>query len=147
MNSGMSGFDLDCGFRIELCELKQKRVYEGLLEGLPTRERNERYLAELVEQVRDASGHVPVTLLNPESKPIETREPYPFGQPESLPRIVCVGRFRAESCTQATDDPADHYSELVIVWFQEEFMASVPDVVDRRIRQVVWEGLAGNFGD
>jgi hypothetical protein len=147
MSVDARGFELNCGLRIDLCELEQKRVYEGLLEGLPTRERNERYLRELVEQARSASGHVPVTVLPPEAKPIETREPYPFGKPESLPGVVCIGRFRAERCTPAADDPADHYSELVIIWFQDDFSVSVPDGIERGIRRIDWDGLAGNFGD
>ena len=143
----MHEFKLDSGFGVYLKELNQSRVYEGLLEGLPTRDRNERYLRENVDELHQNFGHVPVTLLAPTPKPIKTEEPYPFGKPESLPSVLCVGRFRAEQCTSIDAHPDDHYSELVIVWLQEDFVLTGNEEIQQQIRPVDWDTLAGNFGD
>ena len=142
-----ASFTLDCGFGISLHELKQKLVYEGLLEGLPTRERNQGYVRRTIQTVRQESGHVPVTLLDPVAKPIVTKHPYPFGEPESVPGVLCVGRFRSNQCTAASDYPDEEYSELVVIWFQDEFGLPISVDVQEQLQRMDWDTLAGNFAD
>ena len=127
--------------------MKQSLVYEGLLEGLPTRERNQRYVRRTVQTVGQESDRVPVTLLDPVAKPIETKDPYPFGEPESIPGVLCVGRFRSNQCTSASDDPYEGYSQLVVIWFQDEFGLPISADVQEQFRQMDWETLAKNFTD
>lgn len=124
---------------IELRELQQTRTYEGLLEGLPTTRKNEAHLRRMSEQ----SGPSPRHLIVPKETPIplEPGETYPFGTPASLPSITCVARFRSRS---TTDDPLN-YSELIIVWLQDEFALPIDSDTEGQIRGLNWTALAKDF--
>jgi len=131
-------FQLRSGRAIYLRELRQWSVYEGLLEGLPTREMNRRTIEELVARERArASGAEPI-LIPPTEEPIEYRgdAPYPFGEPAKLPAIACVGRFTAFGPAR---DPTRDSSELVVIWFQEEH--GLPDDTElwAQLRAIDWD--------
>ncbi len=123
---------LDRGPTIRLVELRQYRVYEGLLEGLPTREMNDRLIEARLSCEREHS-QLNVVLLEPSQTPIPWDRPYPFGEPATLPATCCVARFRA-----AGERP-DRYSSLVLVWFQDEFALPVDPTILERIRALDWE--------
>ena len=53
MSINAGELDLPSGRRLHLCELRQYLTYEGLLEGLPTAERNKQRLERLVAEYRD----------------------------------------------------------------------------------------------
>ena len=84
---------------IPLAELHQIYVYEGLLEGLPTKEMNLRHLERAPVQVQQNFPYIPVEpyLVPPGETPIEYRREgsYPFGEPSRLPAIQCIGRWRS----------------------------------------------------
>ena len=134
-------FDLSSGRRIYLRGLRQYLTYEGLLEGLPTAERNKEVLERLIDDNRykpDGGGSY---LIHPTETPIDfsaAGRPYPFGTPSALPAVTCIGRFASlEPARNASSD----MSRLVVIWFQEEFAFPIdPDVV-ARLKALDWETL------
>ena len=132
------------GREITLQGLEQRRVYEGMLEGLPTREKNQRILESLREQARRRLPSVEPYLVPPRETPIKWHRPekYPFGDPARLPSVACIAHFRSSS--PARDRNLD-YSELVVVWLQEEFAFPIDPHVLEHLLALDWERLAGEW--
>lgn len=80
---------------IQLIRLSQRRTYEGLLEGVPTRRFNQRKVQSTVEEVAK-SQRFPVYLVPPKTRPIGTGK-YVFGEKEALPAIECIGTFTSNA--------------------------------------------------
>lgn len=131
---------LHTGREISLRRLTQWGTYEGLLEGLPTRENNLQLLDHLLAAERLRAEHPPCLIQPPQTAIATPRgEAYPFGTPARLPSIVCVGEF--ESSTTARDPEAD-YSALTIIWFQDDFALPIDKRVAVRIEAIDWETQA-----
>ncbi len=116
--------------------LYQCRIYEGLLEGLPTRGSNDVTLERYLSLAEDLFEGRPCGVLEPKRTPIEHVGDYPFGTPEALPPVVCIGRFTAEG------GDATRFSELVLVWFQDDFSPAICDEVAEELALVNWSSLA-----
>lgn len=119
-----------------MVELRQALEYEGLLEGLPTRERNEASIAALVEEQSSTCG---TFLIEPRQEPIEY-ERYPFGEPAALPSVRCIGRF--QSATHV--DPEAHCSEVIVLWWQSEFGIPSDEAVLAPLRRIDWARYASD---
>jgi hypothetical protein len=142
--SGVSQITTVTGRELELRELTQLLTYSGLLEGLPTRKRNQKYLEHIVAKYRTAQ-HPPVFLLTPIETAIELDpgETNPFGDPARLARITCVGLFRSKPVGGA--DPIFNRSELRVIWLQNEFALPIePSILDE-LSKLDWDSLAANF--
>ncbi len=139
-------FDLRSGRRIELCELRQYCTYEGLIEGLPTAERNKQRLEQLVADHRDKPYPGGPYLIRPTETPIEylQGEPYPFGTPSALPAITCIGRFT--SLDPVSNKSLEYASGLMVIWSQNEFAFPIDPDVAAQILEIDWEAHAGDFG-
>ncbi|NMO15636.1 hypothetical protein HPC49_03045 [Pyxidicoccus fallax] len=136
--------ELATGRIIHLRALDQSHVYEGLLEGAPTKKMNQGILGRLLEEARNLKAGEPY-LVTPRETPIEMSErlrPYPFGEPAALPPIACVGRFR--SFQPARDKNCDA-SELVVVWLQDSFAFPIAPGVEEHLKALDWERLAHDF--
>ncbi|MBC7768697.1 MAG: hypothetical protein H7124_07910 [Phycisphaerales bacterium] len=135
---------LNSGRDVRLWELRQKATYEGLLEGLPTTRLNNIYLDRLIAEHQKTDPAKSCYLLAPQELPIELPpgETYPFGAPAKLPSVTCTGRFR--SMKSARDVSLD-YSELVVIWLQDEFAMPIASDVVEQIKALDWEKLAGDF--
>jgi hypothetical protein len=133
-----SEIDLPSGRRLYLQELRQYRTYEGLLEGLPTAERNKNRLERLVSDHRDRPYPGEPYLIQPAEEPIEYRDGqrYPFGTPSVLPAVTCIGRFTS---LEPARDKATEYSGLVIIWFQREFALPIDPAIGDYLEAIDWE--------
>lgn len=132
---------LDDGEVVSMTSLRQWEVYAGLLEGLPTRERNDATLARLVADSERSLGYPPY-LVTPTQTPIAYAGKYPFGDPARLPRIACVARL--QSGPRGRRDEED-YTELTVIWFQEEFAFPMSEDAARAIRGIDWARQAWGF--
>ena len=119
---------------INLTCLYQEATYTGLLEGLPTRQMNERIFHSYQEKSMKLFPNSPVFLVEPSQTPIEYHRAYPFGDPASLPPIACVGLFKSS----AFDHSVLHYTELAIVWFQREFAVPIDEAILQKIKIINW---------
>ncbi len=138
MTSTRRRFTLANGRTVYLRFLKQWDVYAGILEGLPTRQGNDAELKALVDEARQRDGHDPV-LITPTQRPLENDGPYPFGDPAALPEIGCVGRFHSNDPAR---DRSKDYSDLTIIWFQDDYAFPISPDVERAILAVDWDRLA-----
>jgi hypothetical protein len=125
------------GREIVLHRLTQWGTYDGLLEGLPTREMNQRTIDRILADERQRADH-PAYLIRPTERlldyPFDT--PYSFGTPARVPGIVCVGEFEAHA--PARDLDAD-CSALTIVWFQSDFALPIDKTVVVKIEAIDWD--------
>ncbi|MBW3637157.1 MAG: hypothetical protein KY445_11950 [Armatimonadetes bacterium] len=130
---------------IDLIELRQSLVYEGLIEGLPTRERNAAKLGHIPEAIRHLFPWIPVApyVITPVEVPIEFRgeKAYPFGDPARFPSVQCVSRWQ---CFEYGDENFD-LSTLIIVWFQDEFALPIDAHIVEEITGLDWEKLSHKF--
>ena len=133
-------FKLLSGRLVALQELRQHRTYEGLLEGLPTREANAYLLQDLISQHRDTPYPGLPYLIQPAETRIEFPDAleYPFGTPASLPGVTCVARFTSLEPIRSNGD----YSGLVIIWLQDEFAFPVAPGVMSHLLAMDWSAHA-----
>lgn len=127
------------GRRIYLQELRQYETYEGLIEGLPTEERNTYRLDHLAEEYRGKPYPGEPYLIQPKETPLEYRgdKQYPFGTPSALPAVTCIGRFTSH-------DPVRRgtrcdYSGLIVIWFQPDFAFPIEESVFAEIQAIDWD--------
>jgi hypothetical protein len=131
---------------VALRALRQFLVYDGLLEGLPTREMNEWTFVEVVTEERARRPHdAGPLLIRPEQRPIEYRggERYPFGEPAAIPRVGCVGQFRPSPARDQRED----YSQLVVIWFQNDFAPPIGREAWTHLRAIDWERHVTDYTD
>jgi hypothetical protein len=117
------------GGTISCQSIRQWRTYGGLLEGLPTRQMNERNIMQLLKEEQERRwGDVPY-LVPPVIRPIEydADRKYLFGDPEALPDVTCVAWYQAYPRT------------LTIIWFQDQFAFPIDPSVLEHLRDLDWE--------
>jgi hypothetical protein len=129
---------LASGREVRMQSLNQWSVYAGLLEGLPTRQMNARQLEHIVAATREKDQHEPY-LVVPVERPIEIGRPYPFGDPAALPSVACLARFH--SFRPARDSSKD-YSELTVIWFQEDYAFPLSEEAHLAITSIDWDARA-----
>jgi hypothetical protein len=129
---------LRSGRLVRVQELRQRRFYEGLLEGLPTTEFNRRHLEDILAAERGRFYGADPVLIPPNETPISrpVDRPYRFGVPASFPEKVCVARLESP---QPARDPSKHLSGLGVVWFQPEFAFPIEAGVLEQLRDLDWD--------
>jgi hypothetical protein len=135
-------FQLRSGRTIGLCEFRQCLTYEGLLEGLPTEEMNQRTINALMSSPKTRSYDVPPYLIPPVEKPVPFHhgDKYPFGTPSALPSINCIARFKSEPTRKGNGD----FSGLTVIWFQDDFAFPIDPAVIEQLESIDWDLYAGN---
>lgn len=127
---------LRVGGTISCSSLRQWRTYTGLLEGLPTRQMNERDIEHLLKQERDRGWWAGEPyLVPPVVRSIEYDGKYPFGVPEALPHVTCVARY------------ISYPAELTVIWFQQEFAFPIDPQVFDHLQGIDWARLAIDVGE
>ncbi|MEZ6139174.1 MAG: hypothetical protein R3B84_01265 [Zavarzinella sp.] len=134
-------FHLSNGRVIRLTAIDQWGTYSGLLEGVPTKEMNERLILNTMDKARKR-WHFEPYLIRPIERPIELGSKYPFGTPASIPDITCIGNF---DCFNTARDKSMDGSTLPIVWFQSEFAFPIDEAIQEQIRSLEWEKHASDF--
>jgi hypothetical protein len=133
---------LDDGRDLFLVALNQSRTYEGVLEGLPTKEKNSVIIKTAAKTAQELWRGAPY-LITPTETAIMLDHDYPFGTPASIPAVVCIARFRSLSAISA-DNGNDH-SELTIVWFQSNFAPPIAESALTHIRLIDWNAYAADY--
>jgi hypothetical protein len=111
---------------------EQRLAYGGLLEGLPTRERND----ELIERLRNGSH---TYVVPPLQTPIDFfGRPYPLGTPASLPRIESIAHLSAPAWTT----PEFDVSFGRVVWFQDNWGPDLDPITAEHLAGVDWTSFA-----
>jgi hypothetical protein len=132
------------GREIGLILLNQSFIYNGWLEGAPTARWNQEIIDSAL-QVESKKQHGQAPYLIPPAQtpkifPGSTR--YPFGEPMRIPSILCVARYISSLPAHNPSDPIMYYSQLSVIWFQEDFAFPIDGAVLEALRQIDWEKLA-----
>jgi hypothetical protein len=130
------------GRTLSMGRLSQWRTYEGLLAGIPDKEMNRRYIADLVDEARSlAVAGCDVFLIEPIAKVRELQRRGEKVVEEKLPAIACAARFDSGELT-ASGEP---YSSLVVAWFQEAFGLPTDPGILGQIAAIDWERHSGEW--
>lgn len=114
---------------VQVVSLRQSLVYEGLLEGLPTREGNQRRLDQLQK------GRPQALLVPPTERPLNySGGRYPFGTPSALPDVQCEARLRHSEGLNVY--------EAELIWFQETWAPPLNDAVLGYLSKTSWFAVA-----
>jgi len=135
--------ELDSGREIRLSELHLESTYGGLIEGYPMARLNDAIVAGLAARAARVLPGAPVHVVEPVRTVSEDPGPgrWPFGSPEYLASVICMGRFSSGPVNSELDAVL-HYSRLVVVWLQDDPV--VPDGQDAAagLRALQWEQWA-----
>lgn len=134
-------FKLECGRTVRLVAIDQWGTYSGLLEGVPTKEMNERIVSRSLDQAKNRWNQKPY-LIPPIETPIDLARKYPFGTPASIPGITCLAHF---DCFDAVVDHKMDASALTLVWFQTDFAFPIDDAVRADILMLDWDKNATDY--
>lgn len=135
------------GRRLYVERLLQVPTYHGLLEGVPTSARNERWIAGCLERVSQElhSGHAAL-VIPPVPQPIELPE-----QPrrlierggvraEHIPTVTCMAVLESFEPTSA--EPDEMHSSLGVLWFQEALAMPIDPAVEAALKAIDWDAHA-----
>ncbi len=136
--SDPSEFILDNGRSIHLIALHQTRAYERLLEGLPTDRMNDGILQGVLESAKEITCSRMAHLISPTRTPVKIGRDYPFGKPESLPGIKCIGLFKS----YGTICGEGGHSEIALVWFQYCFALPIEPEPLKQLLALDWDRIA-----
>lgn len=120
---------------VKIESLYQYHTYAELIEGIPTDKLNQRILDKLPSKALGFTYTDKSYLIEPIQKEIEYEGNYPFGKPMELPPIVCI--MGLKSYNGSTKENGD-YSELTLVWFQEEFCFPIDSKIKQKISEIDW---------
>lgn len=123
--------------RVRIDALLQTRTYSGLVEGIPTREMNDRIIESALLAARRWRHAEKPLLLPSEETPIilPSGATYAFGTPVSLPQVQCTAYLVA----------MDGRSALTVVWFQNDFALPLASNVEKQMRAIDWDKVAEEY--
>jgi hypothetical protein len=136
----MRWFDLADGHSITIMRLLAQRTYLGVTEGLPNDRFNEYIIGKIEETCQSVLYVTRCVIIPPVVRTYERN-----GKTgRSLPGSAICALFRS---TQTVRDRNKTYSELAVLWFQEEFDPLIsPEALDG-IRKLDWARLAEDVDD
>jgi hypothetical protein len=140
----MQELKLKSGRTIRLAELRQVATYEGLLEGLPTAEKNKNLIKRLLADRQNQAHGAPPVMLPFEERRIDLppEHKYPFGTPSALPSVTVTARFTSLAPTSGADGDG---SALVVIWFQHSFAYPPSAELVSQLESLDWERNAGSY--
>jgi hypothetical protein len=109
------------------------KTYSGCLEGLPD---PEHVYDGIRKQIEKLWGSREIHFIPPATKTIQMNMAWHIEQKEMLPRWTHI-----IWATGPEQDPENHGSELVIVWFTDTPIFNANDIVE----SVDWKNLAKDF--
>lgn len=118
---------------VHIINIHQSLTYDGLLEGMPTKRLNDRILEGTQAYAKKLFHCNAVFLIEPEQKPIEYEGRYPFGEPAGMPLVTCIVKLKSYGTYR---DKTKDYSELVVIWLQEEFLFPIDPEILEKIKQI-----------
>ena len=133
---------IDHDKKVSIKRIMQWQTYDGLLEGMPTTKMNSRILADVKTEAKKFCGIEEIYLIEPKQTPIPYEGKYPFGEPASLPPIVCI--VELWHYTTFKDKHKD-FSSLGLVWFQSDFAFPIEEEILELIKEVPFSKICGEF--
>ena len=124
----MFEFQLPDGRAIQLVSLSVEQTYSGVMEG--SRETASVYIRE--DLYRRIARHIP------NSKPLLLDD-----YRSELPHWLCMGLFKSYSGARNTD--IDAASQLWVVWFMEDNIASLEDGIRQILPRIDWKNWAEDY--
>lgn len=136
--------DLLSGRTVALESLRQWRTYSGMLEGMPTKRFNDRFIESAVHKAQADCVHGAQPLLLPPRRRAYLRKPgdmesartFLRREPEWLPVVTCIAVF--SGVFPATERGKD-LSFLTVVWYQDQFALPISPEIVEQLRSLDWD--------
>jgi hypothetical protein len=96
---------------------------------------------QIIQRIlQEEGGH----LISPEEEKLTYpgNRPYPFGHPARIPSVACVGCFRSY---QPARTASGDFSQLVVVWFQDNFALPIDPKVWLQLLAIDWDRHAADY--
>ena len=143
-------FTLDSGRVLTMNSFVQYSTYSGMMEGLPTRKRNDA-MVDYAPESETYVLHAPRLYgdLCSRMPPDHFMSKIPFeNQYEVLPGVTCVANMTSEPCDAPDWDDIDPpaKSSLTLVWFQNEWAMPIAPEVMEKLKTFDWDAHAYNQG-
>jgi hypothetical protein len=139
------------GRDVQLRMLHQRLTYEGWLEGLPSSRENDEMLRSTLKDAQRycAAGAEPI-LIQPKRREYHHHPGESFPRrdvagarwPEFLPSVTCIAVLQSG---QLARDSSKVFSDVTVVWFQDEFALPIDPCVIEQLRALDWEQLATDW--
>jgi hypothetical protein len=127
---------------ISIQKITQWAIYSGLLEGMPTTRMNKQILEDSEREAKKMCGFNNVYVIIPQETPIPYEGKYQFGNPASLPGVICIAILRSAF---AFRDKTKDISMLGLVWFQKDYAFPIePDILNK-IKAIPFSTLCVEF--
>jgi hypothetical protein len=133
--------ELDSKRRIRLVSIRQKKTYEGLMAGMPNKKMNAEIISASLEECnKENGGYLKCILIEPVARPISNHSNATDSEEyESLPPVMCAGKFTS---TQHKSNENAGFTQLKLLWFQDEFGVEPDDEALTHIKKVDWDKYA-----
>jgi len=132
---------LDSGESVRIIRLNQRGTYEVLLEGVPTNRMNRGIIKATMKTANELWGSK-AALIEPIETLINLERDSPFGTPASIPQVVCIARLQ---CLSPANNKSMDYSQLTLVWFQDEFAFPIDEEAIKQILSLKWSKVASDY--
>jgi hypothetical protein len=105
---------------------------------------NKRIITEAIEKTKSLQSlhNIVPLLIEPIEVAIKLDTRYPFGDPASIPPIVCSAIL---NCHTVAKNSTMDASMLPIVWFQEDYAFPIDELIAKRISEIEWEKHACDY--
>ncbi|MBV1908482.1 MAG: hypothetical protein KUG78_04120 [Kangiellaceae bacterium] len=133
--------ELKCGTVIYLEAICQSKTYAELLEGRPTAKINEVYIGRALERAEN-QWNCAAALIKPVEMVFEPEHASSFRTQVRIPQITCMALYKSLAPAR---DKTLFYSELPIVWFQDDFAFPIEESIIKDISQLDWKKLAHDY--
>jgi hypothetical protein len=127
--------------KVTITRLYQWKTYGGLIEGMPVERINNQILNYALQKAGEMDKQIPVHLIEPILTPIPYEGRSPFGDPVAMPSTICIAVLK---CYQSIPKLGD-YSELTVVWLQEEYAFPIEESILNKLKALSWTQLAKGF--
>ncbi len=130
--------EMNDGRVIHIENLTQTLTYAGLLEGMPSRQMNEDYLAGLRARPPARFFERACYLVRPPVRRVLRRFNVEVGW---LPRVTCQALFVSDAAARDLDASV---SSLRIIWLQDSFALPIAELALEHIKAIDWAARAAD---
>ena len=132
------------GIEVNITQIRQSLTYKSQLEGIPSPQDNLKIIEQAAQTLKSYTGLDEIFIIKPAMVPVPLDILMPYDQTkETLPKITCMIKVMHH---QAWRDTEMDYSELGILWFQQEFAFPIDQEVLKQMADIPFKDVCGEFG-
>lgn len=132
------------GIEVAITQMSQFITYKNIIEGVPGSEDNAKIMRLAPEKLKEFTWLDEIYIVDPIMVPVPAHISYSHDEmKETLPKITCMVKVNHQ---KAFRDYDMDYSQLGILWFQNEFAMPIDQAVLNQMANIPFKKLCGEFG-